>query len=78
MASSLSNLFDNLAEGIYEIKCKGCNCFHEYESINQNLIKNKCLSWNKNYSNKLMKCQKRDSKTDLSFLKMISINLFCY
>ena len=78
MASSLSNLFDNLAEGIYEIKCKDCNCFHEYESINQNLIKNKCLSWNKNYSNELMKCQKRDSKTDLSFLKMISINLFCY
>ena len=25
MASSLSNLVDNLSEGIHEIKCKDCN-----------------------------------------------------
>ena len=30
MASSLSNLVDNLAEGIRKIKCKDCNCFLEY------------------------------------------------
>ena len=33
MASSLSNLFDNLAEGIYKIKCKDCDCFLEYKSV---------------------------------------------
>ena len=37
--SSLSNLVDNLAEGIHKVKCKDCNCFLEYESVNDNLIK---------------------------------------
>ena len=53
MASSLSNLVDNLAEGIHKIKCKDCDCFLEYESVKDNLIKYKCLSCNKDYSNKL-------------------------
>ena len=53
MASSLSNLVDNLAERIHKIKCKDCDCFLEYESIKDNLIKHKCLSSNKDYSNKL-------------------------
>ena len=30
MASSLSNLVDNLAEGIHKIKCKDCDCFLEH------------------------------------------------
>ena len=41
--SSLSNPADNLAEGIYKIKCKDGNCFLEYESLKDNLIKYKCL-----------------------------------
>ena len=53
MASSLSNLVDNLAEGIHKIKCKDCNYFLEYESFNYNLIKYECLSCDKNYSNKI-------------------------
>ena len=53
MATSLSNLFDNLAEGIHKIKCKDCDCFLEYESVKDNLIKYKCLSCNKIYSNKI-------------------------
>ena len=53
MASSLSNLEDNLAEGIHIIKSKDCDCFLDYESINDNLIKCKSLSCNKGYSNKL-------------------------
>ena len=39
MARSLSNLADNLAEGIHRIKSKDCDCFLEYESIKDNLIK---------------------------------------
>ena len=27
MASSLSDLVDNLAEGVHKIKCKDCDCF---------------------------------------------------
>ena len=53
MASSLSNLVDNLAEGVHKIKYKDCNCFLEYENIKDNLVKHKCLSCNKFYSNKI-------------------------
>ena len=53
MASSLSNLVDNLTEGIHKIKCKDYNCFLEYDSIDDDLIKYKCLPCNKNDSNKI-------------------------
>ena len=53
MASSLLNLVDNLAEGIHKIKSNDCDCFLEYESVKDNLIKYKCLSCNKDYSNKI-------------------------
>ena len=33
MASPLSNLIDNLAEGIHKIKCKDSDCFLEYENF---------------------------------------------
>ena len=42
MPTSLSNLVDNLKEGIHKIKCK--SCFLEYESDKDNLLKYKfCL-----------------------------------
>ena len=74
MVSSLSNLVYNLAEEINKIKCKHCNCFLEYESINDNLI----LSYNKGYSKKLDEKLKINSKTHSSSLTMMSIHLFCY
>ena len=46
MASSVSNLIDNLAERIQTIKCKYCDSFFEYESVNDNLINYKCLFCN--------------------------------
>ena len=54
MASSLLNFVDNLAEGMHKGKCKNCDCFLEYESLRDNLIKNKFLSCNNDYSS-LMK-----------------------
>ena len=51
VVSSLSNLVDNLTERIHKIKCKDCDCFVEYESVKHNLIKYKCLSYSKDYSN---------------------------
>ena len=39
MASSLSNLIDNLAEEIHKTKCKDYDCFLEHDSVNGNLIK---------------------------------------
>ena len=49
MASLLSNLVDNVAEGVNKIECKDCDCFLEYESVNDNSMKYKCISCNKDY-----------------------------
>ena len=67
MASSLSSLIDNLAKGIYKIKCKDCDCFLEYESVKDNFIKYKCLSCNRNYSNKIDKELKKRFKNTFKF-----------
>ena len=67
MASLLLNLVDNLAEGIYKIKCKDCDCLLEYESVKDNLIKYKCLSCNKDYSNKLHEKLKKRFKNTIKF-----------
>ena len=68
MASSLSNLVNNLSEGIHRIKCKFrhdhkkcetcrikynyCNCFLEYTNFKDDLMEYKCLCHNKNYPQK--------------------------
>ena len=68
MASSLSNLVNNLSEGIHKIKCKSghtdkkretCgikykywDCFLEYTNFKNDLIEYKCLCSNKNYQHK--------------------------
>ena len=53
MKSSLSDLADNIAEGIQKIKCKDCKFSLEYQSVNENLTKYKCFSCNKNCSSKI-------------------------
>ena len=68
MASSLSNLANNLSEGLHRIKCKvghddkkcetggikyeHCGCFFEYTNFEDDLIEYKCLSCNKIYQRK--------------------------
>ena len=58
---------DDLTEGIQEIKCKDCDCFLEYESVKDNLIKYKCLSCNKSYSNKIDEELKKQFKNTFKF-----------
>ena len=53
MASSLSNLVDNLAEELHKIKCKNYKYFSESKCVKDNLIIHKCLSCSKCYSWKL-------------------------
>ena len=48
--------------------CKDCICFLEYESVHDNLIKYKCLSWNKDYSNKLDEKLQKQFKNTFKFL----------
>ena len=68
MGSSLSNLVNNLSEGIHRIKCKQrhddkkcetcgikykyCDCFGKYTNLKDNLIEYKCLCCHKNYQYK--------------------------
>ena len=86
MATSLSNLVDNLAERFHKTKCKDCDCFLEYESVKGNLIKYKCFSCNKYYSNKIYEKLKkrfrntfRFSKNDVDeFILLLSNNVYPY
>ena len=64
---SLSNLADDLSEGIHKIKHKDSNCFHNYESVKHNLINCNCLSCNKNYSNKIDENFKNWFKSNFKF-----------
>ena len=48
-------------------KHKDCDCFLEYESVKDNLIKDKCLSCNKDYSNKLHGKLKKRFKNTIIF-----------
>ena len=68
VSSSLSNLANNLSEGIDRIKCKSdmmrkkcetcgikykyCDCFLEYINFKDDLIEYKRLHCNKNYQHK--------------------------
>ena len=78
MASSLSNLIDNLTEEFHKVKCKDCDRFLEYESAENNLIKYKSLSHNKDYSKKLDEKFKKRFKNTFKFSDQISKKLFCY
>ena len=67
MASSLSNLVDNLADKNHKVKGKDCDCFLEYESVKDNFVKYKCLSCNKDYSNKVGEDLKKRFKNTFKF-----------
>ena len=54
MASTLSNLVNNLAEGIHKIKYTNCKvCCFKYTIFKDDLIEYKFLCCNKNYQKKL-------------------------
>ena len=77
IVSSFSSLVDNLSEGIHKIKCKDCDCFLEYEFVKDNLIKYKCLSCNKDHSNKLEEEIKEQFKNTFKFSNN-NINTFIW
>ena len=69
MATSLSNLVDNVTEGIHKSKYQDSDCFLEYESVNMNnLIKYKCTYCSKDYSNKTGEELKKRFKNTFKFL----------
>ena len=78
MATSLSNLIDDLAEQFHKIKykygldnkkCRTCGfkynnreCFLEYSNKKDDIIEYKCLCYNKNYQKKLNETLKKLKK----------------
>ena len=89
MTSSLSNVVNNLSEGIHRIICKFghddkncetcgtkykyCNCFLEYMNFKDNLVGNKCLCFNKNYQHKF---DEKLKERFFNFLTTTIITLF--
>ena len=67
VANSLSNLVQNLTEGIQRTKCKYCDCPFENDSAKENSIKYKCLSSNKSHSNKIDEELKKRVKDKFKF-----------
>ena len=67
METSLSDLVANRTEGIRKIKYKDCNCFLEYEIVKGDLKEYKCLSCNKDYSNKIDENLKKRFKNTFEF-----------
>ena len=53
MTTSLSNIVDNLTEGLQKMMCKDCECFFEYESVKDDSTKYKHFSCSEGYSNKI-------------------------
>ena len=47
MASPLSSLADNLAEGLQNSECKDCKSGFEHIKVKDKLLKFRCLKWNK-------------------------------
>ena len=78
MASSLSNLIDNLAKGIQKIIWKDINRLLDCEIVNDNLTNYKCLSCHKNYSSMIDEKSKMILKNTFKFLIVILINLIYY
>ena len=76
MASSLSNIVDNLPEWIQKIQWKDCDCFFEYERVKGNLIKYKCSSRNNDYLIKIDTKSKKQFKNTFKFSEN-NINNFC-
>ena len=75
MASSLSNLVDNLAEGIHITKCKHYDYFLEKDGFNDISIKYKCLYCNKDYPKKINEGLKKRLKNTLKSTNMMPITL---
>ena len=67
MITSLSNLVDNLTEGIHKVISKDCDCFLECENVKENSIKYIRGSCNNDYSNKIDEKLKKRFKGTFKF-----------
>ena len=78
MSTSLSNLVDNLSEGLHNDECKDCKSYLDYVTIKDNQIIFRCFSCKKNYEKGFNKELIQRFANIYEFCKEILINLFCY
>ena len=69
MSSSLSNLVDNLSEGLHSDKCTDCKSHLDYMTTKDEQLIFRCFVCKKNY--------KKDLQIYMNFEMEILINLFC-
>ena len=80
MSSSLSNLVDNLSEGLHNGKCTDCKSCLDYLSVKDNQLIFRCFECKKSYNKDFNKnLTKRFASTHELYDKDINIltNLFC-
>ena len=78
MSSSLSNIADNLSEGIYNYKCTNCNSYLDYMITKDDQLIFRCFEYKNNYKNTLIKIYLKDLQVYMNFVIEILINSFCY
>ena len=78
MSTSLSNLLDNLSEGLHSDKCTDCKLHFDYMSIKDNQLIFRCFGCKKIIRKTSIKNQLKNLQTHTSFVTKILINLFCY
>ena len=70
MSTSISNLVNNLSEGLHNDRCIDCQSCLDYMMTKDNQLIFGCFICKKNYKN--------DLQTHINFAMEILIMLFCY
>ena len=77
MSSSISNLVDNLSEGLHCDKCIDCKSCLDYISVKDDKLILRCFDCKKNYKKYLIK-RLKDLLIYMNFVIKTLINLFWY
>ena len=78
MSSSLSNLADNLSDGLHNNKYINCKFFPDYMVFKHDQLISRCFDCKKNYNKNLNKELIKRFANTYEFCNKTLINLFCY
>ena len=78
MSNSLSNLADNLSEGLHSEKCTDCKFQLHYMSIKDDKLILRCFKCKKNYEKEFNKELIKRLANAYHIVIETLINLFCY
>ena len=78
MSSSLSNLVDNLSEGLHNDRCIDCKSCLDYITTKDEQLIFRCFECKRIIRKILIKSQLTDLQVHISFAMETLINLFCY